>query len=202
MAANSAAQQMHHHHHHSSSSVGNGSGLGISYLASSARLPGVPSSPQSLVALAGGSSTSLSSVTTGGPVSPTASYMDSKNARYAPYGTGTTGFQPSGMTASGPKQALGSKRGSIDHHYHQLHTSSAAAAAVAVAASSAQQHSSLTSVLTKNHHHDPLMVASSAADQDNGLTMAQNGSSSQQQQHQQSSMNSSYFEGLLAKSEQ
>ncbi|KAJ1649646.1 hypothetical protein GGF38_006049, partial [Coemansia sp. RSA 25] len=124
MAANSAAAaaaaaQMHHHHHHSSSQGGNG--LGISYIASPTRLPGVPSSPQSLAALAGGSSaTSLSSVATGGgggPVSPTGSYVDSKNARYTPYGTtGGGGFQSSAMTIGGGGQkqqssGLGSKRG-------------------------------------------------------------------------------------------
>ncbi|KAJ2060359.1 hypothetical protein GGI17_003808 [Coemansia sp. S146] len=200
MAANSAAQMHHHHHHHSSSSVsqGNGSGLGISYISSPTRLTGVPSSPQSLAALAGGSSTSLSSAATGGPVSPTANYMSSKDARYTPYGTSTTGFQSSAMGTGGSKQsALGSKRGSIDHHYHQLHTPSSAAAAAAV--SSAQQHSSLTSALAKHHHHDALMAAASGADQDNGLTMAQGGaggSSSQQQQQP------SYFDSLLVKGEQ
>ncbi|KAJ2036473.1 hypothetical protein H4S04_008772 [Coemansia sp. S16] len=193
MAANSAAAaQMHHHHHHhhSSSSVsqGNGSGLGISYISSPTRLTGVPSSPQSLAALAGGSSTSLSSAATGGPVSPTASYI-SKDARYTPYGTGTTGFQSSSMGAGSKQTSLGSKRGSIDHHYHQLHTPSSAPVAV----TSAQQHSSLTSALAKQHHHDALMAAASGADQDNGLTMAQGGaggSSSQQQQP-------SYFDSLL-----
>ncbi|KAJ2806870.1 hypothetical protein H4S07_003706 [Coemansia furcata] len=203
MAVNSAAAaQMHHHHHHhhSSSSVsqGNGSGLGISYISSPTRLTGVPSSPQSLAALAGGSSTSLSSVATGGPVSPTAGYMSSKDARYTPYGTATAGFQSSAMSTGGSKQtALGSKRGSIDHHYHQLHTPSSAAAAAA--ASSAQQHSSLTSALAKHHHHDAMMAAASGTDHDNGLTMAQGGaggSSSQQQQQ------SSYFDSLMVKGEQ
>ncbi|KAJ1824314.1 hypothetical protein IWW57_002512 [Coemansia sp. S610] len=198
MAVNSAAAaQMHHHHHHhhSSSSVsqGNGSGLGISYISSPTRLGGVPSSPQSLAALAGGSSTSLSSVATGGPVSPTAGYMSSKDARYTPYGT--AGFQSSAM--AGSKQAgLGSKRGSIDHHYHQLHTHSSAAAAAAAVSSAQQQHSSLTSAMSKHHHHEALMAATSGADQDNGLTMAQGGSSSQQQQQP------SYFDSLLVKSEQ
>ncbi|KAJ2731824.1 hypothetical protein IW152_004267 [Coemansia sp. BCRC 34962] len=203
MAVNSvAAAQMHHHHHHhhSSSSVsqGNGSGLGISYISSPTRLAGVPSSPQSLAALAGGSSTSLSSAATGGPVSPTAGYMSSKDARYTPYGTATAGFQSSAMTAGSKQAGLGSKRGSIDHHYHQLHTHSSAAAAAAVS-SAQQQHSSLTSAMSKHHHHEALMAATSGADQDNGLTMAQGGaggSSSQQQQQP------SYFDSLLVKSEQ
>ncbi|KAJ2745145.1 hypothetical protein GGI20_002407 [Coemansia sp. BCRC 34301] len=220
MAASSvaAAAQMHHHHHSSSSvsqGTGSGSGLGISYIATPTRLQGVPSSPQSLAALAGGSSTSLNSVATGGggPVSPTGgSYMDSKNARYAPYGTATTGFQSSsssGMTASGgQKQGLGSKRGSIDHHYHQLHASSAAAAAAVSSTSGLGKQQHHHHHQQQQHHHDPLMVGSSssaaAGDQDNGLTMAaQGGSSSQQQQQQQhSSMTSSYFDGLLAKGDQ
>ncbi|KAJ2162979.1 hypothetical protein GGF46_000165 [Coemansia sp. RSA 552] len=126
----------------------------------------------------------------GMPSSPTSGYASSN--RYTPYGAG---FQATGGSAKG----AGSKRGSIDHHYSQMH--------VPMQAHSAMHSSaSLASMAPKqqpqppSHHHQQSQDAglgASGADQDAGLTIAAAAASSQQP-----TMTSSYFDGLLAKSEQ
>ncbi|KAJ2345615.1 hypothetical protein GGF43_005173 [Coemansia sp. RSA 2618] len=135
-------------------------GLGINYIGSpTARIQGISSPPP------------------GGPlaVSPTTSYTD-KSARYTPYGTG---FQATSKASN-----AGSKRGSVDHHYSQMHAT--------MQPSAVHSSASLSSMAKPGLHHatDGLVGSN---DQD-GLTMT---SSSQQP-----AMSSSYFDNLLAKSEQ
>ncbi|KAJ2783057.1 hypothetical protein GGI15_002711 [Coemansia interrupta] len=179
------AQQSTSQHHHSlsqgqqqqpQSSVAQG--LAISYISSPPRLPASP--PSALTGL-GGSSTSLSSA----PLSPTSSsYAVDKAARYTPYGGG---FQTSASKPSMP----GSKRGSIDHHYHSLQQQRDSQQ------QQQQQHSSaLSSIPAKPHHHQDMLTAGSDVD---GMSQQSN---QQQQQQQQPTMSSSYFDGLMAKSDQ
>ncbi|KAJ2593836.1 hypothetical protein EV177_008488 [Coemansia sp. RSA 1804] len=172
--------QSHHHHSMSQSNLQQAAnqqqqqqqqqGLGITYIGSPPRLAGIPSSPP----MSGMSA---------GPVSPSVSYVD-KNARYTPYGS--SGFQTA-SSKSGP----GSKRGSIDHHYHtSIHTPLLQ-----------QQHNGYSAAQTTGGavaavHHSQQQDGVSA-DQDatgTGVSAAQ--------QQQQPAMTSSYFDGLLAKSEQ
>ncbi|KAJ2836126.1 hypothetical protein J3B01_003040 [Coemansia erecta] len=150
-----------HSHHHSMSQGGQQTpGLGINYIGSptATRMQGI-SSPPPL------------------PLSPSGSYAD-KSARYAPYGTS---FQATG-------KAAGSKRGSIDHHYSQMHASMQPSAV-----HSSASLSSMAAAKPSMHHGADGLVASN--DQD-ALVMS---STSQQQQP---AMSSSYFDNLITKSEQ
>ncbi|KAJ2852370.1 hypothetical protein IWW36_000257 [Coemansia brasiliensis] len=162
-----------HSHHHSMSQSSLQSqqqqtaGLGISYIASpQPRIQGISSPPPT----AGGSLA----------MSPSTSYSE-KSARYAPYGTS---FQATASKSSG----AGSKRGSIDHHYNQMHVSMKQQQPNPVSSSSTSLSMAAKPSLSQN---DPLV-----SDQD-GLAMANSVGSSQQP-----AMNSSYFDNLLAKSEQ
>ncbi|KAJ2723227.1 hypothetical protein GGI07_002796, partial [Coemansia sp. Benny D115] len=158
------------------SSANAAQGLAISYISSPPRLAGIPSSPPGSLAGIGGSSTSLNSA----PLSPTSAYMD-KGARYTPYGSNFP------MATNSRPSMSGSKRGSIDHHYHSLQQQQQ------------QQHgggithsSSLTSLSTKG-------VAHQYPHQQDGLSGNDaDGSSVAQQQ----TMSSTYFDSLLAKTEQ
>ncbi|KAJ2796282.1 hypothetical protein H4R20_005585 [Coemansia guatemalensis] len=168
MAAQHQSPTGHTHHHTMSQGSLQGAqqqGLSINYMGSpTARVAGVTSSPPGTMAM-----------------SPTGtSYID-KSARYAPYGGN---FQ----ATSG--KGTGSKRGSIDHHYSQMH-----------AMQQQQQHSSasLSSMSAKpqlmHHQQDGSGLMGAHDDASDALTMAAAGSSQQ-------AMTSSYFDGLLAKSDQ
>ncbi|KAJ1661964.1 hypothetical protein EV178_006263 [Coemansia sp. RSA 1646] len=174
MVSPSMLHQSQHHHSMSQSNLQQAAaasqqqGLGISYISSPPRLAGIPSSPP------------MSAMSTGA-VSPPASYID-KSARYTPYGN--SGFQ---TTTS--KSGAGSKRGSIDHHYHQIHTPML----------QQQQHNehSVAHTNTSAVHHS----------QQQQQQQQQDGTSAEQQdavqqQQQQAAVSSSYFDGLLAKNEQ
>ncbi|KAI9471290.1 hypothetical protein BX667DRAFT_501531 [Coemansia mojavensis] len=160
-----AHQSSSHSHHHSMSQSSlqgqqQAAGLGISYIASpQPRIQGISSPPPT----AGGSLA----------MSPSTSYSE-KSARYAPYGSNFQASKSSGA---------GSKRGSIDHHYNQMHVSMKQPNPVSSSASLS------TAAKPAMQQNDPLVN-----DQD-GLAMANSAS-------QQPAMNSSYFDNLLAKSDQ